>query len=721
MKKFSGGILTLAVLLLSFLFPIYVQAAPSQPTRVINVVYDDSGSMIENLKTHEECDTWCKAKYSMEVFAAMLGDLDTMNVYVMSDFGKNETDSGPRLTLDGSDGAQENVTKIHEMVTYAGNTPFETVKKAYTDLTQETADEKWLVILTDGTFQRGGDINSYFAAKDPGIKIMFLGMGSDGIDQVNADPSKGIFFERAESNSEILGKVTEICSYIYSNDKLNVDTATQSFSFDVPMSELVVFAQGPDVEVGNLVAEDGTVYSSISAPVTVKYSTKATTNPQYSNHIYDENLVGSIATFRGDIPAGNYTVQAQGAETIEVYYKPNVDIKVYLVGEDGREYTEGAVETGEYTVNIGFVKSGTDEKVPASALLGEIAYRFTLTEDGVQQEYTYTNGDKIFAHPGKLRIDAAVDYLKYNQAIGDAEFNSVQKSDLTFTFLDTPVYQIDREGLMNPEEPTLIKVQVDGRDLTAAEWNRMELPRITIPEKLPFEIGEPELKKSSQIGVFELYLSLVTAEEAANEKISEEKAKKPTAAVEYKNFDVHVEGELATDLLSAQGEGDGTIKMVDNRSWFELHYDEILKAIAIGIAGFILFGYLPIFKKYLPKDLKRRPVIKGSPTKPGMRDVESHGSYSKSTLSTLIPYKAETGTIKFMPRGVPGGGTAMKVKAAGSRRMKIVNFKSYAGKENITFNGQPIPSAASKPPVYTSGVIIKVTTPGMDYTCVPKR
>ena len=49
-----------------------VNADESLPTRVINVVYDDSGSMIKN--KNKNVDTWCQAKYSMEVFASMLGE-----------------------------------------------------------------------------------------------------------------------------------------------------------------------------------------------------------------------------------------------------------------------------------------------------------------------------------------------------------------------------------------------------------------------------------------------------------------------------------------------------------------------------------------------------------------------------------------------------------------------------------------------------------------------
>ena len=134
------------ILLLICTVPVGASATAYVPTRVINVVYDDSGSMYINV------DTWCRAKYSMEVFSAMLGDTDKMNVYYMSDYCTGSS-TPPRISLDGIDGSDVNVAKIHNQKTIANNTPFNAVKKAYADLNATNADEKWLVILTDGEFE----------------------------------------------------------------------------------------------------------------------------------------------------------------------------------------------------------------------------------------------------------------------------------------------------------------------------------------------------------------------------------------------------------------------------------------------------------------------------------------------------------------------------------------------------------------------------------------
>lgn len=94
MKKCFCGLIA-CLLLCSLFLPINVANASSEPSRMINVVYDDSGSMY---RSDHLVDTWCQAKYSMEVFAAMLGENDILNVYYMSDY-RTGTGHAPRVVF----------------------------------------------------------------------------------------------------------------------------------------------------------------------------------------------------------------------------------------------------------------------------------------------------------------------------------------------------------------------------------------------------------------------------------------------------------------------------------------------------------------------------------------------------------------------------------------------------------------------------------------------
>lgn len=59
----------------------------------------------------------------MEVFAALLGEKDALNIYAMSDY-EGGAQPALRLMLDGSAGQTANVEKVYGMLTKAGNTPF---------------------------------------------------------------------------------------------------------------------------------------------------------------------------------------------------------------------------------------------------------------------------------------------------------------------------------------------------------------------------------------------------------------------------------------------------------------------------------------------------------------------------------------------------------------------------------------------------------------------
>lgn len=97
MKRIPCMIIT-CILLFLCVVPVNVSATTHAPARVINVVYDDSGSMYSGV------DTWCRAKYSMEVFSAMLGDTDKMNEPIDSctfniEMAPEKGDESPRAQL----------------------------------------------------------------------------------------------------------------------------------------------------------------------------------------------------------------------------------------------------------------------------------------------------------------------------------------------------------------------------------------------------------------------------------------------------------------------------------------------------------------------------------------------------------------------------------------------------------------------------------------------
>lgn len=705
MKK-GGSFRAVLTVMISVFMPFFCltvtgKAASRMPSRVINVVYDDSGSMISN--GGEKVDTWCQAKYSMEVFAAMLGSGDTMNVYVMSDYDKGRNAEHPRLVLHGADGAEKNVAQVHNMITAAGNTPFNTVRRAYEDLCRETADQKWLVILTDGEFE-GGDFTSeeveaFFAEKEEEIKIMFLGMGA-GAPEIHADEENQIYVEKAETSARILTKITEICTRIFHSDRLDVNVEERRISFDIPMAELVIFAQGADVVINGLVTPEGTAAAGGERAVSVKYSEIAST--RHSDPLIDRSLEGSIVTFRGNYDAGEYVLDVTGAETIEVYYKPDVELAAWLINEAGEEIdtAQGLLE-GEYVLGFGFVKAGTGERVPESPLLGEIQYRADLF-GGSGEPAAYRPGDRILLEEGRYRIEAAADYLKYNSLSAGLEFDVYRNRELFFSADAGPVYEMSRVGLVNAEVPVVLKVSVEGAEITGQQWEDFSLPKIRQTAD-----GEKHLDfsvvKTREPGRYEIYPVFVEEEPGLGDYGEE--------------IDLHVSMSFRYGMETWSGEGEFTVSVEDTRSWFWKNVDKVIKMIIAGLVLLFLLGYVPGFKKYLPQKLKKAPAIKCE-VRSGMRRTwEVKGKYTKNRLSVLLPYKAETATIRFVPRGVTGV-PKLAVKAIGSNRMEIMNTKSYGGKKHITFDGAPVLQNPAKNLKKTAGLRIKCETSDIDYMCV---
>jgi hypothetical protein len=425
-----------------FTMPVIAQTYKTeQRSKAIHVVYDDSASMIvddknDNIEANDEyLDRWCQAKYAMEVFAAMLEEKDTMRVYFMSEFhpeiGGN-IDHPARIVISGSAPAVERVNKIHnDPPTYSFGTPFDPVVKAYNDLRNTAADTKWLVVLTDGDFDRFKekkvgekpdeippiDVDAYLSqfVKESDVNIIFLAMGEDA-KKIKDDPNGNIYFEHAKNNDEILEKITLICNRIFNRNKLKFTNQNRyEFSFDIPMTELLVFAQGPGVKVNGI--NGGKTFTSET--VNVRYSEKATTNPMYNNSkvVVSKGLTGTVTTFRNvpNIPKGSYSLEltSTGSQIVEIYYKPVVNVDIKLL-KNGKEVKKQDIEEGRYKINFGIVNENGDFSKSPSKLLEEVDYKAEV-QNG-DRSFKINNGDTVKLNSGDAAIKVSAHFLEINTA-----------------------------------------------------------------------------------------------------------------------------------------------------------------------------------------------------------------------------------------------------------------------------------------------------------------
>ena len=698
MRRGKRCLALLLVLILSLqLLPAVFADGGHAPKRVIHLVYDDSGSMIR--ANGEQVDRWCQAKYAMEVFAAMLGENDTMHIYYMSAF-EGSGSRQPTIRMAGKDGAQANVAKIHDTVTKAGNTPFASVTAAYQDLTRTDADERWLVVLTDGEFQGVDSISAYFSNVPPSINVMFLSMGPDAPDAAAIVPAghENIFFAKAASSADILNQITGICTRVFNSNKLTVEK--NKFSFDIPMSQLVVFAQGQNVQVRGIKGPDGKLIGGAQRAVGVRYSETAAPNYTIDPGVIPKNLVGSVVAFDGAYDAGDYTLDISGAETVEIYYKPNVEISAYLTDDSGEEVTDlEKLKAGSYTIHFGFVKAGTQEKVAESKLLGNVDYSAVIEQNGVPLDGVYTNGSTLQLEDGTIRIRATARYLDYNSVTTTLEYTIYKDRAVAFAQAEPVGCTVTKSGLQ-PDGEIVLHATLDGQEMTPEQWAAFPTPtvKLTGGSKKDYTVT---VEKGEAIGTIVL-----------------------TPQLKQSTPQGHTYGDLSYRIRYAEklgdevwaGDFDGSVAVRDQRSW--LARNRTMLSITLAVLLILLLLAKHFFRKRFSKAMKRRPLIEVEEIVGLDRQKTAlAGSFRVQRITKV--FGPEKGTLKFSGSAmVP----ALQVTAVGGGKMMITNAGAYAGRTDVKFDNNVIEAGAKKYVISCRTTIEHVEGEGemrTVYTCTP--
>ncbi len=461
------------------LIPIKTHAASTNEeklsSRLINVVYDDSNSMLKENRLW-----WCYAKYSLEVFSAMMQDKDSMNIYYMSDGNK-----APRLSnLSGDKNQQQkNITTIHNTVTYTSGTPFESLERAYGDLKKTGGyDEKWLVVITDGEkfdkLETASDIDKLIAdCSANNIKVIYLAIGEALVPTENQ--SKGIYVYKADgqvSSGEtgILSRVTEICQRIFERPALKNATSSK-IVLDVPVSEIIVFAQGSNVSIGNISGAKKTVST---AAMSASDKDKATLQPGYRDKINIDVLNASIVTFTPQngnyIAEGTYDLPISANEYV-VYYKPCLDVVLEMYDSNGNKMTDEYIPIGSYTLQYwltypdGHPKYG--EKI--SQNLFDVDYTLYCEADGEKRTLTSNNVD---LKEGEVEISVLAEYLKFSSSNASLKY---VVEDFTVNDLDVTLEYLQQDYRLSTLEKDnlgiLVKVSKNGGPIPAEEWENYKL------------------------------------------------------------------------------------------------------------------------------------------------------------------------------------------------------------------------------------------------------
>lgn len=388
MSKRIASVLLALVMIVSVMAvwtPETMAATKQVKTRDIAIVFDNSGSMYGNIYTGSRVDSWCRATYAMEVFASMMNEGDRLMIYPMWKItlgvdGSEEYSMDRPLIISGP-GEADRIRQIY--TPSASTTPFTTAHKAFAGLQNDSiADEKYLIVLTDGTFDEGeAAVQTGMEDFSTVVNTMFLGIGNVFVPEVT-DPSRQ-YFDRAIDSAQVLNKLTVMCNRVFGRDTLEV--SGDKVDFDVSMSKLILFVQGEgitDVALsgGTKVSEHPMKYSELGAG-------------GRGEPLVDRTLQGMIVTYE-DIPAGGYTIGHKGSATsVSVYYEPDVDLQIRLIDEGGNAVDpNGELSAGTYTLEYGLVDANGDPTT--SKLLGDVKYDLTYTVDGQPTEIHETKGGR---------------------------------------------------------------------------------------------------------------------------------------------------------------------------------------------------------------------------------------------------------------------------------------------------------------------------------------
>lgn len=506
MKKCVSIILA-AVLLLTSVYigaPKVYAATKPEKTRAIAIVFDNSGTMY--LGDEDSRKTWCRATYAMQALATMMNASDIMQIYPMNpiQIGNSDTpkDSDVYTRERPLVIKKENASLIQEICTpHAGDTHIEAVTKAREGLAKTSADEKWLIVLTDGTvFYRDGkelskqesirQLTEEFNQSVTQVNAMYLGIGKEAQSGFAVKGSYQFVERKATNSAQVLANLTELGNIIFGRDEL--PDASESISFDVSMKKLIVFIQGESID--NVALGDAKPASTDK----LKYSTYGAKNKNYKI-VCDTSLQGTMLTYE-NLDAGSYKISFSGqASDIAVYYEPDVDLDFVFTNADGSAVDPNALYEGEYKVGFG-MKDAKTGKLISSKLLGNPHYEgsyfingqeFPISHDGYSGEtpvtlkmndtfdanltatylsgYTITKNSSDFGWPeGGIQVAA--------RPAGDLRLE-ISGGDDIYSLQD-----LEEGG------PYIAKVYYQGTQLTGSELEKVEL-------KWEPETSNAEIKK----------------------------------------------------------------------------------------------------------------------------------------------------------------------------------------------------------------------------------
>lgn len=441
--------------------------------------------------------------------------------------------------------------------------------------------------------------------------------------------------------------------------------------------------------MGDLTDSAGAVVKPTVA--NVKFSDRPSANAKYDPFKIDEKLQGVVATYDADIPRGECTLDISGADNVDVYYKPYVNIAVSLEDANGIGYTlmpgeDNVLSAGDYDVAYAFLDPFTGDELDSS-LLYPATFK-TKVESGGNVS-TSTGDEKLHIPVGTVNIVSTAETK--GGAKASQSYRGVQVSPaITPMQIDLSAIPttIDVASIGSQSWPVTV-TKDDGTALSAQEWGALEF-------SLTDERGiEWKAERSDQPGTLQVAPQQVDGDSwATQEKACGSTAYTPrqtrlSAAADSTVGETHYKAMAQKDVSYAPNVLDTFVHMLP---------------FLIGLLIFLFFAYKFITKPRLPRKMKPKLLTNGKNEKPlAYSDRKISNRYSPFGPERVTFAIATTDGKRF-GRQVPFSsiGLVAAKRKNGKRRFYLDAPTAALMKklEERPPKGFPAPKFAPPPPTY---------------------
>lgn len=651
MKRIICGILIILTLLSIVPFNFKVSKANEEskdPTRIINVVYDDSASTYYNSQSPNP-DVWSNSLYAIEALSVFLEKNDTMNIFQMS--SNEHKNKDPKwITIDGSKERNQRLQELDKIKIDYCDTPYQTVINAQNHLLSDknaSADELWLVIITDGVFQDNVSTNNPDLVKNlknrlekiennsSKVNVVLLTVGNS----VGQNLESNIYdYFHAKNSNDIVNEVAEIANLIFERRTVPANMKKDnSVTIDVPMKNLLVFAQG---SVNNITSD---VLKKTSG-VAVDCNVNALDADYINNYGWKESdayqgkpflskssvealqaqaskLSGYIAAFEAEdsyqIDKGTYTFNMEGCRDFQVYYEPNLEVAYKIYDEAGDEVTndDQLQKNHQYTYEIGFVNPDDPNEIIQSQLIDEKDLKAKMTILSGEQEISTKNNQFKLTDSENVELKVEGKYFDFYDIEGVGRKYEVVSKKLEVT-QQPQLEAFDSEDL---NDQLVFDVSLDGEPLTKEEWNKLKINSFGSEPQLKYDIQKDDVNKQIVVKF--------------NQREQKEKVRRDA------KYDLQLILELDDEVLNETLQG--TILIKDSRTLIQKIIDWFnkWKWVILFVTLFLYLMICTILKFIGPTGIGKKLIVEVLYKNPENDEDIPRTAYqeSKLLLKSLLP------------------------------------------------------------------------------------